>query len=101
MTEIQSRLLAARSIRAELNDKFPGVKFSVRSRSYSGGCSISVAWAGGPSKEDLYPLVDKYQQGSFDGMTDSYVFDEDPQHKQFRELRGSAKYVFLQRRQGA
>lgn len=90
--------LASKNIKAELSSRFPGVSFSVRSRLYSGGNSIGVIWAGGPTREDVETLVRKYEEGSFDGMTDSYVYDEDPQHQEFRRLRGSTKYVMLQRR---
>lgn len=34
----------AKLVRRSLNEAFPGVKFSVRSKSYSGGASIRVKW---------------------------------------------------------
>lgn len=90
--------LAAKNIRAELHQHYPNVAFSVRSRRYSGGDSISVVWTAGPTANDIAVLTEKYQQGHFDGMIDSYVRDEDPQRQEFRRLRGSTKYVILQRR---
>lgn len=101
MTETQPYVLAAKNIRAELKTRFPGVKFSIRSHSYANGDSVYVTWVGGPKEQEIYPLVEKYEQGSFDGMTDSYVHDEDPQHKEFHRLRGSTKYVVLQQRRAA
>lgn len=89
---------AAKNIRAELKQRFPAASFSVRSSRYSGGDSIIVTWASGPTAAEVETLTRKYEQGYFDGMTDSYVFDEDPQHHEFHRLRGSTKYVMLQRR---
>jgi hypothetical protein len=43
-----SAKLAASNIRAELKKAFPGVKFSVRSETFSGGDSIDVKWMDGP-----------------------------------------------------
>lgn len=90
--------LAATSIRTELRERHPDTVFSVRSRRYSGGDSVSVRWAKGPSAEEVGKITRKYEQGYFDGNTDSYVRDEDSQHLEFHRLRGSTKYVFLQRR---
>jgi conjugative element/phage-associated large polyvalent protein/LexA DNA binding domain-containing protein len=89
---------AASSIRAELKDKFPRTRFVVRSKRYSGGNSINIFWTGGPERGIVSVITRKYEEGYFDGMTDSYVRDEDPRHLEFHRLRGSAKYVMLQRR---
>lgn len=57
-------------IRRELKTAFPGVKFSVKSKRYSGGSSIDVAWLLGPFSEDVKAIVGKFQGADFDGMTD-------------------------------
>lgn len=101
MSQPSTLLLAAKSIRAELKMKYPDVKFSVRSHSFANGNSVDVMWAGGPSSEEVRALTRKYEEGSFDGMTDSYERDEDPQHQEFHRLRGSAKYVTPHRRRAA
>lgn len=49
---------AAKQIRAALKAAFPGVKFSVRSHTYSGGSSVSVHWTDGPHRAE----VDKVAQ---------------------------------------
>lgn len=98
MTEQSPLIQASKNIKAELSQRFPDAAFRVRSRRYSGGDSISVFWKGGPTSEQVGELTRKYEQGTFDGMTDSYVYDEDPQHQEFRRLRGSTKYVTLYRR---
>ena len=49
----------AKLIRKALKAKFPGVKFSVRSRKYAGGSSIDVVWTDGPAAK----AVDKKRPG--------------------------------------
>ncbi len=98
MKEESPLTLAAKNIKAELSQAFPGVLFRVRSRRYAGGDSIGVVWTGGPTADQVSGLTRKYEQGTFNGNTDSYEFDEDPQHREFHRLRGSTKYVMPQRR---
>lgn len=57
-------------IKSVLNEEFPEVKFSVRSKSYSGGGSISVHWVNGPTKPELEEIVRPYEDRGFDGMID-------------------------------
>lgn len=94
-------ILAAKSIRAELQGQFPVTEFRIRCRRYAGGNSVHVSWADGPKAAEVEALTRKYEEGYFDGNSDSYVYDEDPQHKEFHRLRGSTKYVMLQRRRAA
>lgn len=86
--------LGASNIRRELKKAFPGIKFSVRSSAYSMGCSIDIGWprSTGVSQKDVEAITDKYQYGSFDGMTDSYNYSKSPWDK----LYGGAKFVFAQ-----
>ena len=63
----------ARLLRKELKANFPGIKFSVRSDSYSGGASIRVNYngaGGGPLSEDIEAVTDFFEGGGFDGMID-------------------------------
>jgi hypothetical protein len=60
----------AKLVRAELKREFPGVKFSVRSSSYSGGASIDVRWTDGPTGKDVDRVLKPYEGARFDGMTD-------------------------------
>ena len=67
--------LAAKAIRAEL--KALGIKARVRSDVFAGGDAVRI------EANDVHPdifdemkkIVNKYQYGSFDGMTDSYDYD--------------------------
>lgn len=77
---------AAQNIRAALKHSFPGVRFSVR----TDGNAVNVRWTDGPTDADVSPIVDRFQQGHFDGMTDCYEYSRSP----FCETFGGAKYTF-------
>jgi len=86
-------ITGAKNIRIELSRQWPGIKFSVKSDRFAGGNSISVSWHDGPTSKQVDEIIDKYQHGSFDGMTDSYNYDSSTWCQAF----GSAKYVSSQR----
>lgn len=86
--------VAARNIRRELKDKFPGVKFSVRSKGYSGGNDIRVGWIDGPTLKAVQSITNKYEEGQFDGMTDSYNYDN---RNSWVDVFGGTKYLFTER----
>ena len=73
--ELSTHAAAAKLIRKEI--KARGLKARVTSQTYSGGNSVHIAF------EDLKPSVfdsiesfcNQFQYGSFDGMTDSYNYD--------------------------
>ena len=60
----------AQLVRKALHSAFPGVKFSVRSNSYSGGASIDVRWVDGPNGESVKAAVRPFEGATFDAMTD-------------------------------
>ena len=84
---------AAKNIRIELKQAFPSVKFSVKTRKYSGGDSIDVSWIDGPTAIMVEQIIGKYQGGSFDGMTDCYNYERNA----WTDAFGDAKYVFAHR----
>lgn len=64
-------------IKAELKAKFPGIKFSVRSETFAGGDAVNVSYDKGskaPVQKEVETVVNKYQAGHFDGMTDCYEY---------------------------
>lgn len=67
----ESAAETAKKIRAKLKAEFPGVKFSVRSETYSMGSSVTVSWTDGPERGVVHAIVNKFESSSFDGMTDS------------------------------
>lgn len=84
---------AAASIKRELAEKFPGIKFSVRSKSFSMGNSVDVSWELGPTSKEVDIILEKYVEGHFDGMTDCYEYGRDTETRAFQAEHGSAKYV--------
>lgn len=60
----------AKLVRGELKRSFPGVKFSVRSKTYSGGASIDVSWTDGPTDDEVKAKIGIYAGADFDGMID-------------------------------
>ena len=85
-----SHALGAANLKTELQREFPGVKFSVKSESYSGGDAIRVRWEFGPTTDEVAKFTDKYREGDFDGMTDSYDYNHD---NVWPDVFGGAKYV--------
>lgn len=79
----------AKKIRVDLKAAFPTIKFSVTSDSFSMGDSVDVRWENGPTQAQVRAVIDKYQDGSFDGMNDIYVYD--------RSTVGGTKYVCCKR----
>lgn len=74
----------AKLIRLALKEEFPGTKFSVKSRKYSMGSSIDIAWTDGPVADyssgsnleaavavrTVKAIADFFSGSTFDGMTD-------------------------------
>jgi hypothetical protein len=87
--KVDSLQAAAKNIRTELARAFPGVKFSVKSRRFSGGDAIDVKWTDGPMSAQVDEIINRYSAGSFDGMVDLYTYDSSAWGDAF----GSAKYV--------
>ncbi len=61
---------AAKNIRTVLKLSLPGVKFSVKSRRFSGGDAIDVRWIDGPTSAQVDEILGRYVSGTFDAMTD-------------------------------
>lgn len=60
----------AKLVRKELSKHYPDTKFSVRSKSYSGGASIHVSWTDGPRAKLVDRILNCFEGRSFDGMND-------------------------------
>lgn len=82
--------LAAENIRRELKAEFPKTAFRVTS-DYN---SVDVYWTNGPTSDAVKKITGKYEAGHFDGMTDSYTYDQD---STFADVFGSPEYVFEHR----
>lgn len=60
----------AKLVRQALKESFPGIKFSVRTSTYSGGASIRVGWTDGPNAAQVEAVVSVFEGSYFDGMQD-------------------------------
>jgi Large polyvalent protein associated domain 29 len=69
-TKYLSAAETAKLVRTVLKANFAGVKFSVRSDTYSGGASIRINWTDGPTERAVQGIVDQFQGADFDGMID-------------------------------
>ena len=65
-----NRATVAGMIRKDLKREFPGIKFTVRSRSYSGGGSINIGWTDGPTTNRVQGVTGRYADRGFDGSID-------------------------------
>lgn len=81
----------AAAIRTELKTAFPGIKFRVTSENYTGGSSVRIEYVDGVKRERVERVVCKYEQGRFDGMTDSYDYTNS------RSDIPQVKYIFVER----
>lgn len=88
-----SRVIAAKNMRIELAAAFPGVKFSIKGREFSGGDAIDVSWIDGPQTAQVDAIIDKYAAGSFSGVDDSYTYSRSAWPAAF----GDAKYIHSRR----
>ena len=81
------------NLKKELSLVFPGVKFSVRYESYSGGDSVNYSWTLGPTPAEVSAIADKYQDGNFNGMEDIHEYDRSAHGAAVDKVLGRAKYV--------
>ncbi len=70
MTDYISITETNKLIRKVLKESFPGVKFSVRGRSYSMGGSTDIYWTDGPNEMQVKGVVSVFEGSYFDGMID-------------------------------
>jgi hypothetical protein len=91
---------AAKELRVTLKRHFPTVKFSVRSKSYSGGASITVSYTNGPRSADVDRIAQRFSGADFDPMIDlktprdSLLVGPDGA---LRSVRYGSDYVFVNR----
>lgn len=60
----------AKLVRQALRESFPGVKFSVRSDSYSMGSAVRIRWQDGPTTKQVQSVAGCFDGTYFDGMID-------------------------------
>ncbi len=86
----------ARLVRQALAKAFPRIKFSVRTKTYSGGASIDVGWLDGPTEKQVEAVTHRYEGAHVDGMID---LKESVYHEvDGRRVRYGADYIHTRRR---
>lgn len=81
--------IVGKNIRTELKRNFPGVKFSVRYDSFSGGDEFLISWNDGPTREQVDAIVNKYQDHHSDHTGDYWDYDPSV----FNNLFGGVSYI--------
>lgn len=84
---------AAACLRYELASKFPGCRISVTSEV----TSIDVRWELGPKVDEVKDISGKYQNASFDGMTDSTNYDHSVEGEAVSAVLGRVRFVSISR----
>jgi len=83
-------------IRQALKKAFPVYKFTVRSKVYSGGASITIGWLDGMTEHEVKQVVSRFEGATFDGMIDLksnvYYNDENGTNVSY-----GADYIFCNR----
>lgn len=82
---------AAKEIRKELKAQFPGTKFSVITKNYAGGSSVTITYEDGPNKGDVERVARYWEAGTFNGMIDLYEYDSS------KANMNTTKHVFVNR----
>jgi hypothetical protein len=95
MTKFISTTETAKIIRKELKANFPGIKFSVRSKTYAGGSSIHIEWIDGPITAAVESVMKRFQGASFDSMYDIKNYHDSEWEGE--KVHFCADYVFSQR----
>ncbi len=95
MTEYISVTDTAKLVRKALKANWPTTKFSVISKSYSMGASITIFWTDGPTDKAVEEKVKCFEGASFDGMIDLKSYHDSILDG--RKVQFDADYVFTQR----
>lgn len=69
----------AHCIKKEIKNKFPNLKFRIKSSSFAGGTAVDIFVSdGSPSViNEVKEIAGKYEEGSYDSMEDIYVYSND------------------------
>ena len=85
----------AQLVRAALKEKWPRVRFSVRSDKYAGGASIRVTYTDGPPTKAVEQVTDAFEGAHFDGMQDLKTYRKVIVNG--KRVHYGADYIFVNR----
>lgn len=90
------------AVRKVLKAAFPACKFSVVTERGSMMSSVRVSWTDGPTVNAVEALVEPFEAGKFNGMTDSFDYDNSRALNVEGVLyRPGTRYVTTSRRKSA
>lgn len=91
----------ATMVRRALKTHWPSVKFSVISKTYAGGASITVTWTNGPTSSDVKRITDLYEGADFNSMEDLKTYHDtilfDDKGKMEQVVSMGADYIHTNR----
>lgn len=87
----------AKLVREALKENFQNVKFSVTSKTYSGGASIRVEWRDGPAVALVDKVVEPYRGADFDGMQDLKTSRDNTDPQTGEKVSYGADFIFCNR----
>ena len=87
----------AKLLRQALKERFPTTRFSVRSKTYSGGSSIDIEWTDGPTTTAVDALKAHFEGATFDGMIDLKSYLPAVAHNG-EVVKMGADFIFTHRR---
>lgn len=70
MTKYFTCAETAKIVRKALKESFPDMKFSVVSKTYSGGASMSIGWTDGPNRAQVQAVAAHFEAAYVDGGID-------------------------------
>ena len=79
-------------IRKALKEAFPDTKFSVTTKRYAGGSSITVSYTDGPLTKTVDAIIGSFEGIGFDGTTDSTVYYK---ARSFRGEQATFNYGYI------
>ena len=95
MTRDISTTDTAKLIRQALAAAFPGQKFSVKSKSYAGGSSITIKWTDGPTSSEVETVTEQFEGADFDGSQDLKTYHDSTLNGE--SVHFGADFVFCNR----
>lgn len=95
MTRYINATDTAKIIRRKLAETFPGQRFSVTSKSYSMGASISIKWTDGPTEDEVESITGQFEGADFDGSIDLKSYHDS--YLNGERVHFGADYVFCSR----
>ena len=96
----ESATETAKIVRAILKAQFRGIKFTVQTKSYSGGASIRIGWTDGPLTEQVKKVVSIYEGARFDSMQDLKSHHDRVEvlpDRSLQRIQSGADYIFCDR----